>query len=124
MSISGVIDRKAMADRDAHYKLAGLVEMDDPISAEASLPNEEEALAGKATVIVLVEDRGRKAGFAKMHKVEKMSSDNIRPIAAEGFVEGTVALVHTLLANIKGNIRGVYKGAHHKHLQRYLDEFR
>ncbi|MGC8659343.1 MAG: transposase [Desulfomonilaceae bacterium] len=31
--------------------------------------------------------------------------------------------VHTLLANIKGNIRGVYKGVRHKHVQRYLEEF-
>ncbi len=90
MSISGVIDRKAMADRDAHYKLAGLVEMDDSYFGGSKPGKRGRGAAGKATVIVLVEDRGRKAGFAKMHKVEKMSSDNIRPIAAEGFVEGTL----------------------------------
>ena len=158
VDIQGVIDRKAMADRDAYYKLVGLVEMDDSYRGGSKPGKRGGGAAGKATVVVLVEDRGRKAGFAKMHKVEKMSSDNIRPIAAEGFVEGTVAKtdgfscirrclrdshytheavpvgsgtqaskllpwVHTLLANIKGNIRGVYKGAHHKHLQRYLDEF-
>jgi len=150
--------RKAMADRDAHYKLAGLVEMDDSYFGGSKPGKRGRGAAGKAIVVVSVEDRGRKAGFAKMHKVETMSGDTIRPIAAEGFAEGTVAKtdglhaygvafrdghykheavvvgsgkqapkllpwVHTLLANIKGNIRGVYKGVHHKHLQRYLDEF-
>ena len=150
--------RKAMADRDAHYKLAGLVEMDDSYFGGSKPGKRGRGAAGKATVVVSVEGRGRKAGFAKMHKVEKISSDNIRTIAAEGFAKGTVAKtdglhaygvafrdgdhrheavvigsgkqapkllpwVHTLLSNIKGNIRGVYKGVHHKHLQRYLDEF-
>ena len=147
-----------MADRDAHYKLGGLVEMDDSYFGGAKPGKRGRGAAGKATVVVSVEDRGRKAGFAKMHKVENVRSDNIRPIADNGFAEGTIARtdglrayeaafrdshhkheavlvgsgkqapkllpwVHTLLANIKGNIRGVYKGVHHKHLQRYLDEF-
>ena len=150
--------RKAMADRDAPYKLGGLVEMDDSYFGGSKAGKRGRGAAGKAAVVVSVEDRGRKAGFAKMHKVENVRSDHIRPIADNGFAEGTVAKtdglrayaaafrdshhkheavlvgsgtqapkllpwVHTLLANIKGNIRGVYKGVHHKHLQRYLDEF-
>lgn len=83
--------RKAMADRDAHYKLEGLVEMDDSYFGGSKLGKRGRGAAGKATVIVSVEDGGRRAGFAKMHKVEKMSSDNIRLIAAEVFAEGTVA---------------------------------
>ena len=31
--------------------------------------------------------------------------------------------VHTLIANIKGTIRGVYHGVSSKHLDRYLAEF-
>ena len=31
--------------------------------------------------------------------------------------------VHTLIANVKGNIRGVYHGVSDKHLPRYLAEF-
>ena len=31
--------------------------------------------------------------------------------------------VHTLIANVKGNIRGVYHGVSDKHLSRYLAEF-
>jgi len=30
---------------------------------------------------------------------------------------------HTLIANVKGNIRGVYHGVSPKHLSRYLSEF-
>lgn len=150
--------RKAMADRDADYQLGGLVEMDDSYFGGPKPGKRGRGAAGKATVVVSVEDRGRKAGFAKMHKVDNVRSDTIRPIADNGFAEGTVARtdglrayeaafrdsshqhdavlvgsgkeapkllpwVHTLLSNIKGNIRGVYKGVHHKHLQRYLDEF-
>lgn len=84
--------RKAMADRDAHYKLAGLVEMDDSYFGGSKPGKRGRGPAGKATVVVSVGDRGRKAGFAKMHKVEKMTSDNICPIADEGFVKEAVAL--------------------------------
>ncbi|MGO8881411.1 MAG: transposase [Desulfomonilaceae bacterium] len=91
MSISGVIDRKAMADRDAHYKLAGPVEMDDSYFGGSKAGKQGRGAALKATVVISVEDRGRKAGFAKIHKLENLSSDNIRLIAAEGFAEGTVA---------------------------------
>jgi hypothetical protein len=34
-----------------------------------------------------------------------------------------VPWVHTLIANIKGNIRGAYHGVSSKHLKRYLPEF-
>ena len=82
--------RKAMADRDAHYKLAGFIEMDDSCFGGSKPAKRGRGPAGKATVVVSVEDQGRKAGFAQMHKVEKMSSGNIRPIATEGFAEETV----------------------------------
>ena len=151
--------RKAMADRDVHYKLAGLVEMDDSYFGGSRPGKAGRGALGKAKVIVSVENRGRKAGFAKMDKVATVSSENIRYIAAnhlsddvlqvktDGWLAYRSALkeqnveheyvvvgsgneapkllpwVHTMLANVKGNIRGVYKGVADKHLQRYLDEF-
>jgi hypothetical protein len=36
---------------------------------------------------------------------------------------GVLSWVDTLIANIKGNIRGVYHGMSSKHLHRYLAEF-
>jgi len=149
--------RKAMADRDAHYKLGGLVEMDDSFFGARKPGNRGRGASGKEPVIVSVENRGKKAGFAKMRRVDKVDARNIRSIADDGFGDGTVMRtdglhaywtlkgwrgtheqvivgtgkkasillpwVHTLLANLKGNIRGVYRGVSGKHLQRYLDEF-
>jgi hypothetical protein len=34
-----------------------------------------------------------------------------------------VPRVHTLIANVKGTIRGVYRGVSTRHLSRYLGEF-
>jgi len=81
--------RKAMADRDAHYKLAGLVEIDD---AYFGAPNQQ---TNHEPVVV-----GCGQNAAKV-----------------------LPWVHTLIANIKGNIRGVYHGVSSKHLKRYLPEF-
>ena len=68
--------RKAMGERDAHYKLAGLVEMDDSYFGGTKPGKEGRGALGKGKVIVSVEDRGRKAGFAKMSKVDSMSGNN------------------------------------------------
>jgi len=70
-----------MADRDAHYKLAGLVEMDDSYFGGSKPGKEGRGALGKAKVIVSVEDRGRKAGFAKMSQVDTMSGNNISRVA-------------------------------------------
>lgn len=75
--------RKAMGDRDAPYKLAGLVEMDDSYFGGSKPGKEGRGAFGKAKVIVSVEDRGRKAGFAKMSKVDSMSGSDIGRVAGD-----------------------------------------
>jgi transposase-like protein len=75
--------RKAMGDRDAPYKLAGLVEMDDSYFGGSKPGKEGRGALGKAKVIVSVEDRGRKAGFAKMSKVDSMSGNDIGRVAGD-----------------------------------------
>jgi transposase-like protein len=75
--------RKAMADRDSHYRLAGLVEMDDSYFGGSKPGKEGRGALGKAKVIVSVENKGRKAGFAKMDTVDTLSSKNIRSTAAK-----------------------------------------
>ncbi len=147
-----------MGDRDAPYKLAGLVEMDDSHFGGSKPGKEGRGALGKDRVIVLVEYRGRKAGFAKMSKVDSMSGNDIGRAAVDHLTDNSkvktdgaaayrsalkeqnfeheyvvvgsgkeapklLPWVHTMLANIKGNIRGIHKGVSHKHLQRYLDEF-
>jgi transposase-like protein len=150
--------RKAMSDRDAHYKLAGLVEMDDSYFGGSKPGKEGRGALGKSKVIVSVESRGSKAGFAKMTQVDRLDGSHIRDVATDHVTDGSTVKtdgwpayrsglrgeqfaheyvvlgsgkeapkllpwVHTMLANIKGSIRGVFKGVSDKHLQRYLDEF-
>jgi hypothetical protein len=70
-----------MGGRDAPYKLAGLVEMDDSYFGGSKPGKEGRGALDKAKVIVSVEDRGRKAGFAKMSTVDSMSGNDISRVA-------------------------------------------
>lgn len=149
--------RKAMADRDANYKLAGLVEMDDSYFGAPKSGKRGRGAAGKAKVVVAVENTEDKPGFAKMYQVKKVSKDEINKKVKTHLHQGCIVRtdgwrayavfdseqtkhepvvvasgqnavkvlpwVHTLIANIKGNIRGVYHGVSSKHLKRYLPEF-
>lgn len=96
--------RKAMADRDAHYKLGGLVEMDDSFFGARKPGKPGRGASGKAAVVVSVENRGKRAGFAKMRRVDKVDAKNIRSIADEGFEDGTVTRTDGLHAywSLKG----------------------
>jgi transposase-like protein len=149
--------RKAMADRDANYKLRGLIEMDDTYFGAPKSGKRGRGAEGKAKVVVAVESKGDKAGFASMSYVEKVGRAEIKEIARSHLEQGctvrtdgwhayvvldsgdsrhepvvvrsgkraskVLPWVHTLIANIKGNIRGVYHGVSSKHLNRYLPEF-
>ncbi|MBK5102173.1 MAG: IS1595 family transposase [Desulfobacteraceae bacterium] len=149
--------RKAMADREASYKLAGLIEMDDSYFGASKPGKRGRGAAGKAKVVVSVEIVEEKPGFAKMQQVHTVSAHQIREMAHRVLDENVVVRtdgwrayrvlnndrsahkpvvvrfganavkvlpwVHTLIANIKGNIRGVYHGVSNKHLDRYLAEF-
>ena len=149
--------RKAMADREACYTLAGLIEMDDSYFGASKPGKRGRGAAGKAKVVVSVETKEDKPGFAKMHQVPNVSAHQIHVMAHTALDEEVVVRtdgwrayrvlnnnqrthepivvgdgrnavkvlpwVHTLIANIKGNIRGVYHGVSNKHLDRYLAEF-
>ncbi len=149
--------RKAMADRDASYQLAGLLEMDDAYFGAPKPGKHGRGASGKAKVVVAVETPGPKPRFATMRRVPKVGRHDIKSMAQEclsvaatvrtdgwqpyqvlaelshrhepvitGSGKNAVNLfpwVHTLIANVKGNIRGVYHGVSEKHLPRYLAEF-
>ncbi len=149
--------RKAMAERDAYYKLAGLIEVDDTYFGAPKAGKRGRGAAGKAKVVVSVETQGDKPGFATMQQVETLSGESISQVLKDRLEEGVVSRtdgwraygvlnsgrnthqpvavgsgknavkvlpwVHTLIANSKGNIRGVYHGVSSKHLQRYLSEY-
>ena len=149
--------RKAMEDRDANYKLAGLIEMDDAFISPKRSGKRGGGSAGKAKFVVCVERHGDRAGFCSMRQVERVDSDSIqstagdsvephseirtggshayRTLSKESFNQGQVVTmddkdglkelrwVHAVIANFKGNIRGVHHGVSAKHLQRYLAEY-
>ena len=149
--------RKAMAERDAYDKLAGVVEMDDTyFGAPTSGPRGRGAVM-KAKVVVAVETQKDKPCFATMQKVEQLSGDEISQVLTDrlddevvsrsdgwrvygvlnsrnrthrpvivGTGENAVKVlpwVHTVIANVKGTIRGIYHGVSPNHLSRYLSEF-
>lgn len=149
--------RKAMADRDAYYKLAGLLEMDDTYFGAPKPGKRGRGAAGKAKVVVAVETPENKPRFAAMRMVPRVSAPEIQAVVQECLAEEVVVRtdgwqgygvldgsprrhewvvpgsgpqavkvlpwVHTLIANVKGNIRGVHHGVGQKHLPRYLAEF-
>jgi hypothetical protein len=61
--------RKALADRDAHYQLAGLIEMDDTYFGAPKSGKRYPGAAGKAKMMVAVETPENKLKFAAMRLV-------------------------------------------------------
>jgi len=77
--------RKAMADRDANYKLAGLVEIDESFFGPRSSGKRGRGAEGKNLVIIAVstwkDPSGReKPGFAHAFVVKNASADTIENI--------------------------------------------
>ena len=151
--------RTAMAARDARYKLAGLVEMDDSYFGGKNHPGKRgRGSENKTTVIVGVQlTKNNKPLYTNMITVENMKEKNIKKTVKEHVMEKSLITtdgyssykvlkrynyehiplvvdepkqaskllpwVHTIIANVKGNIRGTHHGVSSKHLQRYLAEF-
>ena len=65
--------RKAMAERDAGYKLAGLIELDDTYIGGPKPGKRGRGAAGKSKVVVAVETPGNKPRFAAMRQVSRVS---------------------------------------------------
>jgi transposase-like protein len=150
--------RQAMAARDADYKLAGLIEMDNTYFGAPNPGKRGRGATSKAKVVVAVETPADKPRFAAMRKVPRVNSEEIQPLVRKrlatesvnktdgwqgySFLDTSPSLrhewlvpgsgkeapkvlpwVHTLIANIKGNIRGIHHGVSPKHLPRCLAEF-
>jgi len=76
--------RRALADRDANYKLAGLIEMDDTYFGAPKPGKRGRGAAGKAKVVVAVETpTEKKPRFAAMRMVPRVSSAEIQPLVRE-----------------------------------------
>jgi len=82
--------RKAMADRDAYYKLAGLLEMDDTYFGAPKPGKRGRGAAGKAKVVIAVETPGNKPRFAAMRMVPRVNGEEIQALVRERLVEEVV----------------------------------
>jgi len=74
---------KAMAECDADYKLAGLIEMDDTYFGALKPGIRGRGVAGKAKVVVAVGMTADKPWFAAMRMVPQVSRDEIQPLVKE-----------------------------------------
>ena len=142
--------RKAMADRDSQYQLAGLVKVDDAFIGPRKPGPPGGRAKGKAKVVIAVESLDKHAGIAVMMHVPAVDGDQILTIAQDKIQPASdvrtdgwrahqklesnefgheavivskdkealkqLGWVHVLIANVKGNLRGVYHGVSAKHL--------
>jgi transposase-like protein len=82
--------RKAMAERDAKYKLAGLIEMDDTYVGAPKPGKRGRGAAGKAKVVVAVETPDDKPRFATMAIVPRVSGEEVQALVNERLMAQTV----------------------------------
>jgi transposase-like protein len=75
--------RKAMADRDSLYQLAGLVEMDDAFIGPKKPGPRGRGAKGKSKVVIAVESRDKHEGFVVMRHVPSVDSDQILSVAQD-----------------------------------------
>jgi len=75
-----------MAERNVYYRLAGLIEVDDPKSGTRG-----RGAAGKAKVVVAEETKRQRPGFASMRKVKHLSGDDISKVLANCLEQSVVS---------------------------------
>jgi transposase-like protein len=81
--------RKAMADRDSQYKLAGLVEMDDSYyGAKNATGKRGRGADKKSKVVISVGLKNDRPTYASMQVVDAVSSDNIKDVANDKVEKG------------------------------------
>jgi hypothetical protein len=71
--------RQALAKRDANYKLAGLIEMDDTYFGAPKPGKRGLGAAGKAKVVVALEPPSDKPRFAAMRLAPESVARRFRP---------------------------------------------
>lgn len=82
--------RKAMADRDSQYKLAGLVEMDDSYYGAKNVPGKRGRGADKKSkVLVAVELKDDRPLYASIQVVDSLTSENIEEVTNNNVEEGS-----------------------------------
>jgi transposase-like protein len=72
--------REAMAQRDEHYQLSGYIEFDQGVFGRAATAKNPEKADNQSEVLVMIESKGKQAGFLSMQVIASASRDNMRPI--------------------------------------------
>lgn len=75
--------RKAMADRDAPYQLAGIVEMDETFLGPQKRGVRGRGAKGKAKIVIAVESEGDRPGFAVMKRVQAVNPEQILGVSRD-----------------------------------------
>jgi transposase-like protein len=145
--------RKGMRERDDNYQLTGVIEVDDAFFGSGAGGDKRGRGTKKIPVIIEVSTHEDAVGFARMTVVERVNSDNIKPILIADVAPGqtvktdgysayqkatkdcfdhdrrigngteNLPWVHIMISNAKAFLLGTFHGVSKKHLQRYLDEF-
>jgi transposase-like protein len=145
--------RKAMADRDARYQLAGLVEMDDTFLGPRKPGVRGRGARGKAKIVVGVESQGERPGFAVMKHVPAVDPEQILQVSCvkiapqttirtDGWFaysalesNGYVHEPHVVSKNkqalkqlrwvhvLAANLKGNIRGVYHGVSQKHLDRY-
>lgn len=145
--------RKAMADRDASYQLANLVEMDDSYFGPSGRGQRGRGTKGKVPVVVAVENRGKKPGFAAMRVVDNLKSVHIahfaktkikeqQTVRTDGYVSYYCLSGHGYELDMRivgngqnaskelpwvhtliANVKSMLRGAHHGVSHKYLQRY-
>ena len=77
--------RKAMRDRDAHYKLAGLIEVDDSYIGGSSNGGDKRGRGtNKIPVLIAASTDGEGIGFAKMEVVDSLHWEPVKKFLQQG----------------------------------------
>jgi transposase-like protein len=79
--------RKAMGDRDASYQLLGLIEMDDGYFGSKKPGKRGRGAVDRQVVVVAVEDRIRKPGYASMEVVKTIDKETVNDMASRNIKE-------------------------------------
>jgi hypothetical protein len=82
--------RKALAGQDAHYKIAGLIEMYDAYFGAPKPGKCCRGAAGRGKVVVAVEPPNNKPRFAAVHMLPRISGQEIQALVKARLVKEVV----------------------------------
>lgn len=106
--------RKAMSDRDSHYKLQGIIEMDDSFFGGKKPGDKRGRGSSKSTVLIEASTDEGTVGYARMRVVDSVNGDSIKGVVKSDVTPDQIIKTDGYKAY------QVIKGAGHKHQMRIV----